>query len=63
MEKVEEGTLPCPFCGRADMLLYTCLIPREGKREHRVLCQLCRVQGPVDSTKKKSIRKWNRRYP
>lgn len=52
---------PCPFCGSKGILLTTERIFPSGPNRYYAECSLCLTCGPVASTRKYAIVKWNDR--
>lgn len=52
---------PCPFCGSKDVLLATEKMLPSGSNRYYAECPLCLMRGPVTSTRKYAIVKWNDR--
>lgn len=52
---------PCPFCEGKAVLLATEKIFPSGPNRYYTECISCFARGPVSSTRKYAIIKWNRR--
>ena len=52
---------PCPFCGNKVVLLAKEKVLPSGPNRYYAECPLCLMRGPVTSTRKYAIVKWNER--
>lgn len=65
-DQIEDGLLPCPFCGRKEELAYQ-IINTRGSQRFCIICYGCDCEGPsvigenLSEIRKAAIEAWNRR--